>query len=174
MFTIVGVIVALIGAFVQSRRHRHRPAADIHMPVQWMVLIVKRGIDHRRGIPRPRTCERPGRVDRLYARATAGSSNGRTQWADRQSGWWLDGVSPAPLWLMTTWCSPSSTSETRPDILLLGGGEQHQPIQHRRPAGGPTSCYSIVKCGALCGQRATATRCRKASALVIELAGDPR
>ncbi|CKL72545.1 integral membrane protein [Mycobacterium tuberculosis] len=39
MFTIVGVIVALIGAFVQSRRHRHRPAADIHM-LWWMVLIV--------------------------------------------------------------------------------------------------------------------------------------
>ncbi|KBC69602.1 DUF6790 family protein [Mycobacterium tuberculosis] len=39
MFTIVGVIVALIGAFVQSRRHRRRPAADIHM-LWWMVLIV--------------------------------------------------------------------------------------------------------------------------------------
>ncbi len=37
--TIIAVVIALIGGFVQSRRHKDRLAADVHM-VWWMVLIV--------------------------------------------------------------------------------------------------------------------------------------
>lgn len=39
MGVIVGTIVALMGGFIQSRRHKDRVAADIHM-VWWMVLVV--------------------------------------------------------------------------------------------------------------------------------------
>ncbi|MCH9640329.1 MAG: hypothetical protein K0U71_01315 [Actinomycetia bacterium] len=39
MPTILAVAVALIGGFVQSRRHKDRPAADIHL-VWWMVAVV--------------------------------------------------------------------------------------------------------------------------------------
>ena len=39
MGVIIGAIVALIGGFIQSRRHQDRVAADIHM-VWWMVLVV--------------------------------------------------------------------------------------------------------------------------------------
>ena len=37
--TVIAVIIAVVGGFVQSRRHKDRAAADVHM-VWWMVLIV--------------------------------------------------------------------------------------------------------------------------------------
>ncbi|MGS2807220.1 DUF6790 family protein [Nocardia sp. MW-W600-9] len=39
MPTVIAVLVALVGGFVQSRRQPGRPAADIHM-VWWMVAVV--------------------------------------------------------------------------------------------------------------------------------------
>lgn len=39
MPTIIAVIVALIGGFVQSRRHRDKLAVDVHL-VWWMVWVV--------------------------------------------------------------------------------------------------------------------------------------
>ena len=39
MFTVIAVVIALIGGIVSSRRHRDRPAADVHM-VWWMVWVV--------------------------------------------------------------------------------------------------------------------------------------
>lgn len=39
MGTLVAVLVAVIGGFVQSRRHPERAAADVHM-VWWMVWVV--------------------------------------------------------------------------------------------------------------------------------------
>lgn len=39
MSTVIAVIIAVIGGLVQSRRHRDRPAADVHL-VWWMVWVV--------------------------------------------------------------------------------------------------------------------------------------
>ena len=39
MAAVIGAIIALIGGFVQSRRHKDRLAVDIHM-VWWMVWVV--------------------------------------------------------------------------------------------------------------------------------------
>ncbi|MGZ8801578.1 MAG: DUF6790 family protein [Mycobacterium sp.] len=39
MPTIIAVVIALIGGFVQSRRHKDRAAVDVHM-VWWMVWVV--------------------------------------------------------------------------------------------------------------------------------------
>jgi uncharacterized membrane protein YfcA len=39
MPTIVAVVIALLGGFVQSRRHKDRVAVDVHM-VWWMVWVV--------------------------------------------------------------------------------------------------------------------------------------
>jgi hypothetical protein len=37
--TVIAVVIALIGGFVQSRRHKDRLAADVHL-VWWMVWVV--------------------------------------------------------------------------------------------------------------------------------------
>jgi hypothetical protein len=39
MFTVIAVVIALIGGFVQSRRHRDRLAVDTHV-AWWMVWVV--------------------------------------------------------------------------------------------------------------------------------------
>ena len=39
MGSVIAVVIALIGGFVQSRRHKDRLAVDIHM-VWWMVWVV--------------------------------------------------------------------------------------------------------------------------------------
>jgi hypothetical protein len=39
MTTVIAVVIALIGGFVQSRRHKDRRAVDVHM-VWWMVWVV--------------------------------------------------------------------------------------------------------------------------------------
>ncbi len=39
MNVVVAVLIALIGGFLQARRHRDRPAVDVHL-VWWMVWVV--------------------------------------------------------------------------------------------------------------------------------------
>ncbi len=171
MFTIVGVIVALIGAFVQSRRHRHRPAADIHM-LWWMVLIV--GVVSIIGagyhvFDGERTAELIG-----YTRGDGGF-----QWENAMGDLAIGVVGlmayrfRGHFWLATiVVLTIQYVGDARPH-LLLGGGEQHQPIQHRRPAVDrhPATHRHV---GALCVVVAQQRRRgAERSALVIELAGDP-
>jgi vacuolar-type H+-ATPase subunit I/STV1 len=39
MGVVIGALIALVGGFIQSRRHEDRVAADIHM-VWWMLFVV--------------------------------------------------------------------------------------------------------------------------------------
>lgn len=39
MTTVLAVVIAVVGGFVQTRRHPGRPAADVHL-VWWMVWVV--------------------------------------------------------------------------------------------------------------------------------------
>lgn len=163
MFTIVGVIVALIGAFVQSRRHRHRPAADIHM-LWWMVLIV--GVVSIIGagyhvFDGERTAELIG-----YTRGDGGF-----QWENAMGDLAIGVVGlmayrfRGHFWLATiVVLTIQYVGDAAGHIYYLGGGEQHQPIQHRRPAVDrhPATHRHVGR--SMRGRgTATATRCRKVS-----------
>ena len=66
MGSVIAVVIALIGGFVQSRRHKDRLAVDIHMVVV-DGLGRRHRLDRRRGVSRVRRPANRG-ADRLHPR----------------------------------------------------------------------------------------------------------
>ena len=129
MPTVVAALIALIGALIQTRRHRDRNSADIHL-VWWMVAVV--GVASLFGaayhiFDGPQTAELIG-----YTRG-----NGGFQWENAMGdtsigvigilAYWLRGH----FWLCTIIVLTIQYIGDGAGHIYFGGGEQHQALQHR-------------------------------------------